>query len=117
MGGTKRVIYVAGPYNAAGRAEVLDNIMRARDYARKLWAMGWVVLCPHANSGLMDGEAIPDSAFVEGSLELMLRCDAVLMIPGWENSKGARAELEAAIYQGMDVYYEMGTVPDLMGRV
>jgi hypothetical protein len=43
----------------------------------------------------------------------MLRCDAVLMLPGYHRSKGALLELETAKKEGMAVYfYEEIGMPD-----
>jgi len=43
-----------------------------------------------------------DSKFwYEGSLRLLEFCDAIVMLPGWEESKGAEAERRYAIADGL----------------
>ena len=37
-------------------------------------------------------------------LEALLTCDRIAMLPGWENSKGARAEHAVALWAGLSVY-------------
>lgn len=38
-------------------------------------------------------------------LDALQQCDAIALLPGWENSKGARAELAVAEWLGLRVYY------------
>ena len=51
------------------------------------------------------GEA-PESVFIEGSLEFLKCCDAIVMLKAWESSEGAVAELKRAEELGLEVYYE-----------
>lgn len=39
-------------------------------------------------------------------LKMLLGCDAICMMDGWEESKGAKLELDVASTCGMTVYYE-----------
>lgn len=111
------VIYVAGPYSSTqGWNGVLENILAARAVARELWKMGWTVLCPHANSILMDGPDIPVRTFLNGDLELLRKCDAVFALRGWETSVGAREEVRFAYGLGLPVWMALLEVPDLTRR-
>jgi hypothetical protein len=40
------------------------------------------------------------------SLELLKKCDAVYMLRGWENSKGANVEHQYAIDHDLAIYYQ-----------
>lgn len=90
-----KVIYIAGKYRGPNAWAIEQNIRAAEDVAAKVWAAGMVALCPHANSRHMDG-VTTDEVFLAGTLELMRRCDAVLLVPNWQDSAGARAEVEEA---------------------
>lgn len=37
-------------------------------------------------------------------LEALLTCDGILLLPGWEGSKGARAEHAVALWAGLDAF-------------
>lgn len=102
-----KVIYVAGKYRGKSWNEVWENIMHSRTEARKLWLQGWAVICPHANSILMDGaKGETDGVFLEGDLEILKRCNAIYLLKGWEGSEGAKDELGLAQKEGLEILYE-----------
>ena len=39
-------------------------------------------------------------------LNAILECDAVVMLPGWEKSEGAKVEHALAVYLGLLIFYE-----------
>lgn len=45
--------------------------------------------------------------YLRGDLAAMLACDAILMLPGWEASHGARLELQVASAVGLEVLWGM----------
>lgn len=110
-----KLIYVAGPYRGKGDNDVWQHIMAARYWARCLWEKGWAVFCPHTNTLFMDGPEIPVASFLDGDLEILRRCDAVFMVPGWEGSKGASAERDRADELLLPVYYDLSEIPDGRG--
>ncbi len=110
----KRIIYISGPYRDSGINGIFENILRARHIARELWKKGWVAICPHLNTMLMDGKDISDRTFLDGDLEIISRVDAVVMIEGWEGSQGSQEEHQFAIELGMsNIYYGITEVPDI----
>lgn len=90
-----KVIYVAGPYRGPNAWAIAQNIRRAEELALDVWRLGAVALCPHLNSMHFDG-VLPDETWLNGDLELMSRCDAVILAPGWHASSGAQAEVQQA---------------------
>jgi hypothetical protein len=44
-------------------------------------------------------------AYMRHDLALLLRCDAIAMLPGWEHSRGARLERLVAEALGLPVWY------------
>ena len=104
-----KLVYVAGPYRSKhGRIGVVLNILRARRIARELWRLGLAVLCPHTNTALLDG-AVSDDAFLAGDIEMLARCDGIVMAPGWERSAGSLDELTFARGHAIAVFFWTGT--------
>ena len=117
-----KVAYVAGPYRSPlGVWGIRQNIAKATEIARELWLQGYAVICPHANTAFMDG-IDTDEIFLKGDLAILERCDLIVMIPGWEKSMGATAELEFAKSRGLEVKYWPATsttvaeAASIMGR-
>ena len=86
-----KVAYIAGPYRAKTEYELVSNIRVAEKAAIALWQMGYAVICPHLNSAHFGG-VCPDKSFLDGDLEILRRCDLIVLVDGWENSAGARDE-------------------------
>ena len=97
-------LYVAGPFRGPSAWDIELNIRNAEAVALDLWRAGAAVLCPHTNTRFFDGAA-PDEVFLNGDLELLSRCDGIVMVPGWQRSQGARAEREFAIQAGLQVFH------------
>ncbi len=100
-----KLLYTAGRYRAPTINGIHDNIQAARRVALKYWKLGYAVICPHANTAFMDG-ACEDQVWLDGDLEMIRRCDVVVMIPGWKESRGAVVEHELAVSLGKEVIYE-----------
>jgi len=90
-----KLAYVAGPYRAKTKLGVILNIIRARRVAKKLWKMGYAVICPHMNSALMDNIA-PVNTFLDGYIEILKRCDVLVLQGKWKQSAGTLKEIEIA---------------------
>lgn len=106
----KKVIFVSGPYSADTKLGILHNIVNALTVAEKLWQKGWVAICPHGNTFLMEGEY---KTYIKGNCELIRRSDALLMTKNWRKSKGAVAEHNFAKLIGKDIYYDIKDVPSI----
>jgi hypothetical protein len=106
-------IYIAGPYRAATPSEVDRNIITARDVQAELLRMGHAPFCPHSMTARFERDYpdLPDEAYLETDLVWVEVSDAMLMLPGWEQSSGSRAEEEFALDTGLPVYYSLQEVP------
>jgi len=53
--------------------------------------------------------------YIIGDLEILSVCDAVIMLPRWKESKGAKIERDYAFFCGVPIYYypEQPNVIDL----
>lgn len=111
-----KVVYTAGPYrNKNGFWYVNRNIQQAEQVALKLWRMGFSVICPHKNTGQFDG-ALSEDHILAGYLELVPRCDYVVLLPGWQYSAGTCAEYFTAVEHGIPVF-EWEKDQDVLARL
>lgn len=98
-----KVIYIAGKYRGPNAWAVEQNIRAAEEVAARVLQMGMMPLCTHAMTRHMGGLA-DDEHLLTGTLELMHRCDAVLLVSNWRDSEGARAEVAEAERLGLPVF-------------
>ena len=96
------LVYIAGPYRSTNGRSVLENIRAAERVAIDLARAGVHFVCPHLNTAFMGGHGdhsgvVDDDAFwLEMDLNILRRCDAVLLIDGWCDSAGALGEVAYA---------------------
>ena len=99
-----KVAYIAGPYRAKTVAGIVANIRAAEAVAIEYWQKGYAVICPHKNTALFDGLA-DDSVWLAGMLEILKRCDVLVMTGKWHESSGSLAELDCAIELELKIHY------------
>lgn len=103
-----KVVFISGPYRAPTVYQIQQNINAARAVALRYWEQGYAVICPHANTALMDG-ALPDHVWLDGDIELVKRCDVIVMMRNWRSSCGALQELATARTYELDVIFDEET--------
>lgn len=101
-----QLIYIAGPYRAPDRAAIARNIAAARAEAVFAASRGWFPVCPHLNTAHMEDDLphLGDDYWLRGTMRIMERCHAVLLVPGWQNSAGTLAEVSRARALSIPVY-------------
>ncbi len=107
----EKVVYVAGPYTANTDFVRMRNIRRADDVTAQLWSIGVFALCPHKITAFYGGLR-EESVFIEGGLEFLRRCDAVVLVEGWESSGGTLGEIREAIKLEIPVYRNVSCFVD-----
>lgn len=109
MEGWDRLLYIAGPFSDPDRIHgVEQNILQASRAALDAWREGWVAVCPHKNTaGFQHVADLPYKVWTRGDLAILSRCDAILLLPDWPGSPGARREVIFAVDHGIPVlsYY------------
>lgn len=103
------VVYVAGPFRPKQEGnfwQIHRNIQRAAEVAQEVWAIGGACICPHLNTSPFQG-SLPDSIWLDGDLAILGRCDAILMMSTWEESKGAIEERAFATLFAIPIFYNI----------
>lgn len=99
------VVYIAGPFRATTAWGVEQNVRRAEQAALEVWRLGAAAVCPHMNTRHFHG-VLADNVWLDGDIEILKRCDAVLMLDGWEESVGASAECGVAHSTNIPVFFD-----------
>lgn len=89
------LVYIAGPFRSNNHWAIEKNIRTAEEIALQVWQMGGCAVCPHTNFRFFQN-MVPDDLVLEGYLNLMRRCDAVVFCPGFRKSEGSIIEMEHA---------------------
>ena len=96
-----KLVYIAGPYNAPTPWDVEQNVRRAEELAL---GVAWISneskipfgpVCPHTQSRFFAGQ-LDEQYWIKLTMEMMRRCDAVLLVDRWEKSSGTLGEIEEA---------------------
>jgi nucleoside 2-deoxyribosyltransferase len=89
-------VYLSGPMTGLPDS----NFPAFRRYAARLRAEGFEVISP-AELHVGDGGPLTWEQYLRKDLRELLTCDAIALMPGWENSRGANLEAHVARALGM----------------
>ena len=105
----RKRIYIAGPYSADNLIDYEAHKRIGRAMGAYLTAHGYAPYCPFLDSVYLEGvygDAITVKDLQEVSMAYVETCEAMLILPGWENSKGTKAEIKRAKELNLPVYYD-----------
>ena len=100
-------IYVAGAYSANNVLDVLQNIGKGKHYCAQIFAMGHAPFCPWSDEDfakLLWSKTLTVRQFQDASMLWLEASDALFLVPGWENSKGTKAEIKRAEQLNMPIF-------------
>ena len=108
------MIYLSGAITAETIQLIEINVQKARKVAMQMALRGIPWFCPHMESYQFDSEdslkSITWQQWMDIDLEILARCTGILMIEGWEASKGAVMERNFALTHGIKIYYSIGEI-------
>lgn len=107
-------VYVAGAYSADNVIDVLKNIGRGEQLAAEMFCLGYAPFCPWHDKDYIIKKPNRDvtvDQFYRYSISWLEVSDCVLLVPGWEDSAGTKAEIHRAIDLGIPVF---DTIEELM---
>jgi len=107
---TRPILYISGPYSPGNGRTVAENIAVARSYAVAAVKAGWFPFTPHLNTAHFEDFCpnVSHQEWLDGDLTILRALShadvAVLLLPGWEESRGARLERDWAIHLNLEVF-------------
>ncbi len=106
-----RKIYIAGAYSATDVITILDNIREGLRLSTEVFLAGFAPFSPwldfHFQLMLRPGETLTIQNYLDYSMEWLRVSDAVLLVPGWQDSKGTKAEIQEAMSLGIGVFQDL----------
>lgn len=101
-----KLVYVAGKFRGPTPLEIHMNVCQAERAGAVVAALGFMPVIPHKNTENFHASlGLPDSFWLEGTLEMLRRCDAVYVFEPNHviNSQGTRGEADEALRLGIPV--------------
>ena len=105
----RKLVYISAPFTATSPEIEQANIARAVEMGRQVRTLNASPLIPHTSvlqPQHRDAEVIWSEA-MQDCLCLLAHCDVMLLLPGWESSRGCRLELLQAEEWGIPVYHSL----------
>lgn len=113
-------VFVSGKYTGKTHSEVEQNVALACEYAQAIMLRGHNVFCPHTMTAHWE-ESAPDIMYGEYismcKSYIGMWADTIFMLPGSDDSVGARVELDYACKCDIVVYDKIEEVPFNWDRV
>lgn len=99
------LIYIAGKFRGPTPLDVRRNVEAARDLGFRVAQAGGYPVIPHTMTVDFDKQ-LTDEFWLQGTMELLKRCDAIVLTANWMQSSGARAELVMAESLNMPSWFD-----------
>ena len=109
-------VYVAGAYSSDSVIGVLNNMNKGIRLSTQLLLKGFSPFCPWLDYqfqlSLREGEELTVKDYYRYSCEWLKVSSAVLLVPGWENSKGTQDEIELAKFLSIPIFESIEDLED-----
>lgn len=104
-------MYVAGAMSSSDPIQFLENLRRGMRLSTECLLAGYATFSPFIDYSLFfqlrDGESIPIHTIQQNSIAWLEVSDCLLLVPGWESSKGTAKELARAQELKIPVFYSL----------
>lgn len=103
-------VYVAGCFTAPTEEQIEANILAAEAVAAEILRHTDQIVCvvPHSLGRMFKRGPGSPQYWYDATLSLLTRCDALVLVPGWESSSGTRNEVawcranDVPVFHGLD---------------
>lgn len=102
-----KLVYIAGPYRAKLQWDLEQNVRAAEAASLDVAKLGAAVYCPHTQSRHLYG-TIDETYWTDAHLNVLGRCDAMLVLDGWQRSPGTLGEIRYAADNNIPCFYHIG---------
>lgn len=110
------LVYVSGPITPKNGYTVEENTAAAVKVYLQLLGLGIPAFCPHLSAAFPSAFSdIPYNIWMEYDFAVIARCTHILMLPRWEASSGAKAELEYARSLGLPICFSTIELKEALG--
>jgi hypothetical protein len=103
------LVYIAGPFRGKTPFDVKCNVHEAEVLGLEVATLGGYPVIPHSMTCHFDKQ-LTDVFWLAGKMEMLRRCDAIMLSPRWEQSTGARAEKEEAARLELPAFYRANQI-------
>lgn len=104
-------IYVCGPFRGENETIVFNNMRRGMRYATILMLLGFVPFCPWLDHELLfqlrGKEWLSRKQLLFFTMSWIFKCQALLVLPGFEKSFGTRCEKKLAEMLGIPIFHSI----------
>lgn len=112
--GRPLLVYVAGKFRPRDKGnswQLETNIRAAENLAlgATMCSPRIQAICPHTMQRSFQGQ-IPDEQALAGTMEILRRCDAMILCTNYKTSQGSLAEIEEAQRLGIPVHYDLAAL-------
>lgn len=98
------LIYIAGPFRGPTPLDVRRNVEAARDLGLRVAQCGGYPMIPHTMTAEFDKQ-LTDEFWLDGTMEMLKRCDAICLHYRWRQSTGACTEAAWAYDHDLPVFF------------
>ena len=106
-----KVIYIVAKFRGPDAWAVEENIRKAERVGFDVACYGMSPLIPHTNTRFFNG-TLTEQFWLDATMALLRKCDAVITHPNWTDSEGGKAEVKEALRLGIPVFYEITSLVD-----
>ena len=108
-----RLIYIAGPFRGKNPWDVHCNVHEAEMLGLEVAKLGAYPVIPHAMTRHFD-KLLTDEFWLQGTLEMMKRCDGLITTSRWKDSNGAFEEVVVMKELFKPVFHDLASLKDYL---